>query len=271
MSLTAQVVRRNLGMGWVLAVMTLVSIVISVVIVVGVLLLAFGTDAARNVTVWEFWGFAISFAAGVPAVACPVVGTRMLMLLRDLNHAKEELARIADTDQLTSLLNRRGLEKAAARVLASAEAAGTPVAMLMCDIDHFKSINDTFGHDFGDQALKTVATVIRETLEKHEVVACRFGGEEFVLLLPDASTAKARLLAEELRLALSLRPVEWQGNSSRITMSVGIAAARQPQSDLSRLLSYADGALYRAKNAGRNRVEADQLDVVVSVAQEKCA
>lgn len=266
MSLTAQVVRRNLGMGWVLTLMTIVSIVISVAIVVGVLLLVFGVDAARGVTVGQFWGMAMAFAIGVPAVACPVVGTRMLMLLRDLNQAKEELARIADTDQLTSLLNRRGFEKAAALALAKAESSASPIAILMCDIDHFKSINDTYGHDFGDAALKTVAAVIRDTLSQHGVIACRFGGEEFVLLLPDASTARARLLAEELRIALSFRAVEWQGQTSRITMSVGIAAAPRPQSDLNRLLTSADGALYRAKNSGRNRVETDQLDVVVSAA-----
>ena len=266
MSLTQQVIRNNLGIKWIVSLMTLGSILISVAIVAGVILAFFGVDAARGVTVGEFWGFALGFAVGVPAIACPVVGIRMLMMLRDLNAAKEELARIADTDQLSGLLNRRGFEKAAVKALAEAEKSGQSIAMLMCDIDHFKNINDTFGHDFGDQALKHVAEVIRKTLAKHDVIASRFGGEEFALLLPNATTGLAKVAAEELRIACSLQPLEAEGKSTRVTMSVGIAAATQPQSDLTRLLSFADGALYRAKRGGRNRVEADQMVVEVAAA-----
>ena len=121
MSLTQQVIRHNLGIKWLVTLMTLGSVLISVAIVAGVILAFFGLDAARGVTVGEFWGFALGFAVGVPAIACPVIGIRMLMLLRDLNAAKDELARIADTDQLSGLLNRRGFEKAAATALATAE------------------------------------------------------------------------------------------------------------------------------------------------------
>ena len=261
MSLTQHVIRHNLGITWLVTLMTLGSIIISVAIVAGGILAYFGLDAARGVTVGEFWGYALGFAVVVPAIACPIVGIRMLMLLRDLNAAKEELARIADTDQLTGLLNRRGFEKAAAKVLAEAEKSDHSVAMLMCDIDHFKAINDTYGHDFGDEALKHVSKVIREALAKHNVIACRFGGEEFALLLPNATTGYGKIAAEELRIACALHPVEAEGKSTRVTMSVGVAAAAQPQSDLTRLLSFADGALYRAKRGGRNRVEADQMVV----------
>jgi len=261
MSLTQQVIRHNLGIKWLVTLMTLGSVLISVAIVAGVILVFLGPDPTRGMTLGEFWGFAIGFAVGVPAIACPVVGIRMLLLLRDLNAAKNELARIADTDQLSGLLNRRGFEKAAARAFASAERSGQSVAMMMCDIDHFKSINDTHGHDFGDQALKHVANVIRDSMAKYEIIACRFGGEEFALLLPGATTGFAKIAAEELRIACALQPVEWEGKSTRVTMSVGVACATQPQSDLTRLLSFADCALYRAKRGGRNRVEADQMVV----------
>ena len=133
--------------------------------------------------------------------------------------------------------------------------------MLMCDIDHFKNINDTYGHDFGDQALKHVAKVIGETLAKYDIIASRFGGEEFALLLPNSTTGFAKVAAEELRIACALLPVEAEGKSTRVTMSVGVASATQPQSDLTRLLSFADTALYRAKRGGRNRVEVDQMVV----------
>jgi formate hydrogenlyase subunit 3/multisubunit Na+/H+ antiporter MnhD subunit len=88
------VVKRNIGMGWLVAAMTLISIIISVALVVGILLAFYGQDAARGVTVGEYWGFAIGFAVGVPAIACPVVGTQMLLLLRDLNKAREELTTV---------------------------------------------------------------------------------------------------------------------------------------------------------------------------------
>ena len=266
MSLTTSAAARRSSVVWIVAIQTLASIVISVAIVAGVLLLLFGWDADAALTRREFWTLALSFAIGIPAIACPVVGTRMLLLLRDLKVAKEELSRLADTDQLTALLNRRGFEKAAAGLLADAERTGTPVAVLMCDIDHFKSINDTHGHDFGDQALKHVAEVIRTTLGAYGVVAGRFGGEEFVALLPDTSTARAKLAAEELRIACALKQMDWDGKQARITMSVGIAAAAHPQSDLARLITHADTALYRAKRSGRNRVEASQLETVATAA-----
>ncbi len=266
MSLTDLTVRRSMAVGWVVTVMTVVSIAISVGIVVGVLILILGTDTDRVITAVEFWTLALAFATGIPAIACPLVGTRMLFLLRDLNAAKEELARLADTDQLTGLLNRRGFEKAAAQVLELAGRNGQPAAIMMCDIDHFKSINDTYGHDFGDQSIKHVAKVIAQSLAAHGGIAGRFGGEEFVVLLPQSTTAAAKLAAEELRIACALQPVAFDGKSAKITMSVGVAGAMQVESDLGRLITHADSALYRAKRSGRNRVEADQVETVATAA-----
>ena len=266
MSLTDLTVKRSIAVGWVVTAMTLVSIAISVGIVVAVLTLLLGTDSTRMITAGEFWTLALAFATGIPAIACPLVGTRMLFLLRDLNAAKDELARIADTDQLTGLLNRRGFEKAASQVLAQAERDGQPVAVMMCDIDHFKSINDTHGHDFGDLSIKHVADVIIQTLAGRGAIAGRFGGEEFVLLLPNYATGAAKLAADELRLACALQHVAFEGKSARVTMSVGVAGALKVESDLGRLISHADTALYRAKRSGRNRVVADQVETMAKVA-----
>ena len=253
-------------MGWLVAAMTLISIFISVTLVVGILLAFYGQDAARGMTVGEYWGFAIGFAVGVPAIACPVVGTQMLLLLRDLNKAREELARLANTDQLTQLLNRRGFELAAAEALLEAERAGQPLAVLMCDIDHFKQINDKFGHDFGDQSIKHVAAILAETSAQHGAIACRHGGEEFVMLLPGSNEGKAKYVAECVRLACSARPTVWGDMSGRLTVSVGLSFASTPQTDLGRMMLQADGALYKAKQAGRDRVISEKLDVLALAA-----
>lgn len=266
MSLTAEVVKRNIGMGWLVAAMTLVSIVISVGMVAGVLLVFYGPDAARGMTVGEYWGFAMGFAVVVPAIACPVVGTQMLMLLRELNKAREELARLANTDQLTQLLNRRGFELAANEALLEAERSGQPLAVLMCDIDHFKQINDNFGHDFGDQSIKHVAAVLADAAAQHGAIACRHGGEEFVMLLPGSNEGKARYIAESLRLACSASSVVWADMSARLTVSVGVSFASTPQTDLGRMMVQADSALYKAKQAGRDRVISEQLDVLALAA-----
>ena len=120
-------------------------------------------------------------------LVAPVVSWRNLTLMTALDRARQELARVAATDQLTGLLNRRGFEEAAARVLDQAEEKGEPVAILMCDIDHFKSINDTYGHEFGDQSIRQVANMLAKLDHVPQAIAGRHGGEEFVVLLPGLS------------------------------------------------------------------------------------
>jgi diguanylate cyclase (GGDEF)-like protein len=234
--------------------MTALSVVLSVAICIACMLAFFPTDSAAAMTIEQQWLVAIVMSAAIPGLVAPVVIWRIQTLMDALDEANAALARLAATDQLTGLLNRRGFEEAAEALLKEASRSGAPVAALMCDIDHFKKINDTYGHDFGDQAIRHVARLIAGKQAAAGAIAGRHGGEEFVLLLPGASQGQARLIAEELRIACSLSPVEWNGQSARVTISAGLVVVERVESNLGQMLNQADLALYAAKRGGRNQV-----------------
>jgi diguanylate cyclase (GGDEF)-like protein len=154
----------------------------------------------------------------------------------------------ARTDELTGLPNRRGLERAMA-LLESGRAA-----LLMADLDHFKRVNDRFGHVAGDAALRHLAGLLKRALRSKDV-AVRVGGEEFALWLPDADLAVAAEVAERVRSMIEASPLLWNGQEIRLTCSVGVAATPGSTTAVANLYSAADAALYRAKERGRNRVE----------------
>jgi two-component system chemotaxis response regulator CheY len=174
-----------------------------------------------------------------------------------LERANEKLLGLSLTDPLTGVGNRRRLEEDVARMHARAERKGRPFAVVMFDIDHFKTYNDHYGHLGGDDALRAVAGCLTGTLRSHESVY-RYGGEEFVLLLPDESLEGALAAAERARQAVEAAAIPHAARPTLpplVTVS-GAAAAWTPGSDVStaELLSRADAALYEAKSAGRNRV-----------------
>lgn len=157
--------------------------------------------------------------------------------------------READQDPLTGLLNRRGIDRAAAEL----DPAKRPVSVIHCDLDHFKRINDSYGHAAGDDVLRRVATSIGELSPRGAFVG-RFGGEEFVILLDDMRLSDAGMLAHKLRLALAT--LDWQshGMAEQVTASFGVAQWSPGDHALSDALNRADAALYLAKQAGRNQV-----------------
>ena len=195
--------------------------------------------------------------------------------LRDrLRQTDEQSYRLAATDPLTGLYNRRYAEAYLADLLMRAEELGRGYVLMLVDLDHFKAINDTFGHGAGDHVLKSVADRLRDNLRVGDLVA-RYGGEEFLIVLPDASTSEGEFTAERLRKAISGLPVVLDdGVSVKVTASIGVGFSPEhslqkiipktgtydmgepacPMS-LSRLVDAADAALYRAKSGGRNRVE----------------
>jgi diguanylate cyclase (GGDEF)-like protein/PAS domain S-box-containing protein len=164
----------------------------------------------------------------------------------------QELIDAALTDPLTGLHNRRGLEGRAEAL--HFRPGGIPVSQIwiMVDIDHFKRVNDVYGHEAGDEVLKAVAEALRSTARVADIVA-RFGGEEFVLVLPDTSAEMAVRIAERLRLAIEGLSTEVDGKAIRVTASFGIAQRAAQESQLE-VLESADAALYSSKKEGRNRV-----------------
>ncbi len=179
---------------------------------------------------------------------------KILGLARQLEAANARLAELAATDPLTGLQNRRAFVRELERHLLLAARSGRSVSLLMADIDRFKGYNDTFGHPAGDEILKTVANILRETARRSDFVA-RHGGEEFAIGLPDTDREGSVTLAERFRTA-----IEAHGWPDReITVSFG-AATVAPDSEgdqvtpvLEELVARADKALYRSKNEGRNR------------------
>jgi diguanylate cyclase (GGDEF)-like protein len=160
-----------------------------------------------------------------------------------------EFEQLSVTDALTGLLNRRYIEARLAEEIKRSNRHGFPMSFMMLDVDHFKSYNDEFGHPAGDDALKTVGHVIRETLRGADVAA-RFGGEEFSILLPQTTAEEAAAIAERIRTNLE----ETQFPHRRVTASIGIASCSAELCASSDLVSAADKALYEAKRRGRNRV-----------------
>ncbi|MBX3705636.1 MAG: diguanylate cyclase [Pseudomonadales bacterium] len=172
----------------------------------------------------------------------------------ELLRVKQEMETLAHTDPLTGLSNRRYFMQRLHEEIERARRHGHPLSVALLDLDHFKIINDTFGHDAGDQVLRAVARTIFG-VKRSSDVAARFGGEEFALLLPETDPAGAARVAERLREAIeSLLVPRPAGAPLSVTTSIGVATLHSPEAGLDNLLIRADRALYDAKRAGRNRV-----------------
>ncbi len=218
-----------------------------------------------------------SWVAVVNLGAALMTGTCFAFFYEASRHrAALELRRAALTDALTGLPNRRALMQAHDREAARADRYGRPLALLILDLDHFKAVNDRYGHDTGDAVLCQVAGVARQCLNDDGALICRLGGEEFAVLLPGTDLAGARQEAERLRLALEGSVLVHKGETVRVTVSIGVAVSdpvsdpalgpgtmagttgavplRRPGS-FAALFDAADRNLYRAKHNGRNRVE----------------
>lgn len=170
----------------------------------------------------------------------------------ELRRAVEEMTLRATTDRLTGARNRGAIEESGQHEILRLDRYGHPVSLIFIDIDHFKQVNDSHGHGVGDQVLQGFCDIARQTMRATDLLG-RWGGEEFLLLLPNNGLTSARLLAERLREALSSHQFPGVG---RVTASFGVAQC-QPGEGWADWLVRADAALYRAKSGGRNRVEAD--------------
>nr|WP_290221971.1 diguanylate cyclase [Trichocoleus desertorum] len=182
---------------------------------------------------------------------------------------RESLRNQSIRDPLTSLFNRRYMEESLEREVRRAERNQQPLGIVMLDIDHFKSFNDTFGHEAGDVVLREVGLLIKNSIRSSDI-ACRYGGEELMLLLPDASIEITRQRAEQIREAVAHLSVHYHRQAlGMITLSAGVAAFPIHGPTGESVIRVADTALYRAKAAGRDRVVvADETSVVSSLASE---
>ncbi len=184
------------------------------------------------------------------------VQLKLKNLQDQLKKANELLVAISNTDHLTGLYNRRFLEEALGREFQRAQRRRNNLAVLILDIDHFKKINDTYGHQQGDSVLCKVACLFRKELRDYDTAA-RFGGEEFIAVVPEASMTEAAAVAERIRKSIEGAVFNESGEILKITVSLGLATYPAPGiNSAADLIREADKALYRAKTKGRNRTEA---------------
>ncbi len=185
------------------------------------------------------------------AVICNVLFLLVMARMAGLVRAQRNAA---ITDGLTGLRSRRFFEQALRTETTRAGRTGHPMSMLLLDIDHFKTVNDTYGHDGGDRVLVEVAHRLGRLVRPGDLVA-RYGGEEFAILLPGADTVQARDIAERVRQGMAAVPIAVNtGRLHQVTVSIGIAPLPPQDADAASLVLFADRALYAAKNAGRNQV-----------------
>jgi diguanylate cyclase (GGDEF)-like protein len=180
-------------------------------------------------------------------------GIGFLLLYNEI--LQQELRLLARIDPLTGVSNRLAINEATTLMLAHSARYRQPLGVLMLDADHFKNVNDRFGHNGGDKVLRSLVVSIRATLRDSDLIG-RVGGEEFVVLSPGADLASAMLLAERVRSTVENTPLVIDGQPLTLTVSVGVAVAAVNDRDGTALLQRADAALYEAKRAGRNRVQA---------------
>ena len=201
-------------------------------------------------------------------------GIRILELERSLKEANEQIRKLSNTDPLTGVANRGFFDKRLPMEIKRALRYERPLSVVMCDIDHFKRVNDTYGHQAGDHVLKEFASFIDKSIRKNVDWLARYGGEEFVVVLPETDQQGALVVAERLRKEISFRTIQFESIELRVTSSFGIASLKHTASDANvladlikpdlikpdlikpDLIKQADRMLYLAKEKGRNRVEA---------------
>ena len=179
----------------------------------------------------------------------------LALLNRVIKRYQGKIQAQATLDSLTELPNRRGFDLLAAQAMHEAQREPKPLTALLLDLDHFKALNDTYGHLAGDQVLIGFARDLQSCL-RHSDIVCRWGGEEFIVLLKDTDGETGLMIAEKIRQHVEQQLYAYNDHALRLTVSIGLTTL-QPEDTLHTLLSRADHAMYRAKQSGRNRTCAE--------------
>jgi diguanylate cyclase (GGDEF)-like protein len=198
----------------------------------------------------------------VISIVC-ATGILLSFLWMTAERLQRDLEIQARLDGLTGLLNRRALEQEFVREAERSDRSEEPLSLLLLDLDHFKFVNDLYGHHAGDLMLCEVARIMQQTLRRVDLLA-RIGGEEFVALLPQTGKLEVERIAERLRHEIQVSQVDFGRSQLSVTASIGVASRQGNQDGWESLLQRADAAMYRAKNAGRNRVESVAVESVAS-------
>lgn len=180
---------------------------------------------------------------------------RLSRLAQALEHSNHRLKQASLTDQLTDISNRRAGQMALEQAWSAVARYAQPMTVISIDVDHFKSVNDKYGHSAGDAVLQHLATCLRTTARTEDTV-CRWGGEEFLVISPNISQSDGVLAAERFRRAIEAMQVQFEDLNLPVTASFGVASTQADVSSLQQLLGRADDAMYDSKHAGRNRVTA---------------
>jgi diguanylate cyclase (GGDEF)-like protein len=189
----------------------------------------------------------------VTAAMLIALTTEALFVFRPLYFRIRTLVDMAQSDPLTGCFNRRSLLESAARDFSRTRRAGSPLSVILLDIDHFKLINDTYGHAAGDAVIRTLTEVVKNAIRTADLLG-RMGGEEFVVFLPDTDTISALLVAEKLRCLLEQSVVKFEQHTIAFTASFGVAQMSEQDDDPLALIERADTQMYQAKHDGRNCV-----------------
>lgn len=236
-----RVMMRTLGVPGAVLVLTSASVMLSVLIV----------HIVSWVTHYSVTPTGLAIAIIAPASIAPLFSSLQLSALQRLDVAERRLRELSITDELTGVYNRRHVLELAEAERIRAKRSGRPLSIALLDVDGFKAINDTYGHAGGDAALQQLAAICRGHARAGDYFA-RFGGEEFMFLLPDTDSSSATEFAGRLRAALAGTSVNYHGRRILFTVSIGIATLADE--DIDCLVLRADNALYAAKRSGKNRL-----------------
>lgn len=185
--------------------------------------------------------------------------TNLVLYGNALTRLVYKVARLVNRDQLTGLWNRHALLDKLDEVDALWQRSGSAYSLLVLDLDHFKKVNDTYGHIAGDAVLKHTATLLQQSLRKVDFI-CRYGGEEFLIILPSTNADEASIVAKKIQSKINSTSVQWQQQEINLTLSIGYATSKS-HINVEQLLQLADEAMYLAKNTGRNTICTKELKI----------